>query len=366
MASITNTTMTFANRQLANKIISEANIIKNDPELLKKHMWKTKPCVFGIDCKRDPDQCAGSHFIEEYRPPVCLYLEICKNQNCDKFHPNRCSLESYIVLKKIDSILVKRSYLERRLDIEKKARETMSNPELLRQHLHRTRKCFNGVSCSNKEKCNGAHFLNEYRLPICLKMEFCSDEKCQHFHENRQTKENYMYSQGISFEYNTLEELEELEKSNLYTQLCSFVKEDSPCSRNKCSFAHSLEELVLPECICPNKEICDKYHSSLDILDPMNKLEAAKRILKIDIPSYFLRQSYENSSYNMMLLDDILITEQMIDGLEFLTEEETYLDQLYFYLDFNKLTFNPSREIYEDFDVRIDYPSISHIIKSEK
>ena len=67
-----------------------------------------------------------------------------------------------------------------------------------------------------------------------------------------------------------------------------------------------------------------------------------------------------------MLLDDILITEQMIDGLEFLTEEETQLDQLYFYLDFNELTFNPSREIYEDFDVRIDYPSISHIIKSEK
>jgi len=353
-------------QQRVQYILSNANLIKNNPDLLKKHMWKTKPCTFGFDCKREPSQCGGAHFIEEYRPPMCIYLEICQNPSCDKFHPNRCSLEDYIKRNKIDTILLNKSYLDKC----RKAREIMTNPELLREHLYRTRKCFNGLSCSNKEKCQGAHFLSEYRLPLCLKMEYCSDIKCQHFHEGKQEKEDYMASQGISFEYNTEEDYKKsllkplstplsLKKSRTYntqlcnTQLCSFVKEDSPCKRNGCSFAHSIDDLILPQCEYKDsctKENCKNYHP----FD--NKLEKAKSILKMDIPSYYLRQSYENSTYYMMLLDQILIIEEFQEelGIEFLTEEETERDQLEF-----------ESYICEDIDVRIDYPSISHIIKME-
>jgi len=58
----------------------------------------------------------------------------------------------------------------------------------------------------------------------------------------------------------------------------------------------------------------------------------------------------------MMPLDQILIIEEFQEelGIEFLTEEETERDQLEF-----------ESYICEDIDVRIDYPSISHIIKME-
>lgn len=351
-------------QQRVQDILSNANLIKNNPDLLKKHMWKTNPCSFGFDCKRGHEKCGGSHFIEEYRPPMCLYEEICKNPSCDKFHPNRCSLEVYIKRNKIDTILMNKSYLDKC----KKAREIMSDPELLRQHLYRTRKCFNGLSCSNKEKCQGAHFLSEYRLPLCLKMEYCYDTKCQHFHEGKQEKEDYMVSQGISFEYNTEEDykkslLKPISTPSLTskhsrinklcnTQLCLFVKEDSPCKRNGCSFAHSIDDLVLPQCEYKDsciKKNCQNYHP----FD--NKLEKAKSILKMDILSYYLRQSYENSTYYMMLLDQILIMEEFQEelGIDFLTEEETEKDQL----EFESYMY--------DINVRIDYPSISHIIKLE-
>ena len=106
---------------------------------------------------------------------------------------------------------------------------------------------------------------------------------------------------------------------------------------------------------CIEKEKCLKHHPLQD------KLESAKRILKIDIPQYYNRPSYENSTYYMRILDQILIIEEFREelNLEFLTEEETEMDQHHFDC------YMKNTECYDDIDVRIDFPSISHIIKLE-
>lgn len=395
--------------QRVQQILATANMVKNNPDIMKKHLWKTKPCTFGINCTRILSQCAGCHYIEEYKVPMCLYLEICRDTNCDRYHPNRCTVDQYIYAMGIDKILMKRSVFERRLEVEKQAITVMNTPQLLREHLYRTRKCFNGLECSNKDKCPGAHFSNEYRLPMCLKMEFCFDPKCQNFHQHKQTKESYMEIQGISFEYSTSEEydttkngLQDLLKpltgpnpnisleikyhKRAFTTLCDNVTESSPCTRSSCPFAHSLDELILPMCLyndnCSKKEVCKNHHPSQDIA------ESARRILSRDIPSYYLRPCYENSSYLMMLLNQILMIEDMKeeneeddkniderresfeDILDFLTEEETELENFYFDLDFNPKFFSYDNlddiDDIENIDIRIDFTSISKIIQLEK
>lgn len=308
-------------------IIFNANKIMSNPVLLQQHMSKAKPCHFGIDCKRDLSECAGAHFLEEFRVPICLFLHICKKKDCTMYHPNMGTAQEYITFMGIDKVLpthekwisVKDSVKDRRENVIKGAKHTISNPDLLRKHLTKTRSCFHGLKCRNKESCCGAHFLDEYRLPICLYLEFCQDKACKAFHPHLgKTKEQFMEENNINLPIRKIEENELVDdakdndivpltgrnrraspspivNSKKNTALCSFVKNNSKCKRAGCSFAHSIIDLNLPI----------EQGASIE-----KKREMAERIFGT-IPDFFMNPSYMNSEYINMLKKQ----EDLVDDL---------------------------------------------------
>lgn len=392
-------------------MMAAKNIISN-PHLMHQHMWKTNICSFGFGCKRNFQECAGAHFLEEYRPPMCLYLEFCEDSKCDKYHPHMGTVKDFVIYKGINGCLMtynEWSHKKKRYDeIDRKAKEVISNPDMLKKHLYKTRKCFNGILCKIKDKCVGAHFLNEYRLPVCLKDEFCPDyivrradtsqtgdiaersfsfvkskrddsKGCKNYH-TCEYKDDYMKSQGISFEYNTQEEYisslfskdlsllhpltERIDVFSLgmnrlnpkaFTQLCSMVKDDKMCNKFGCTFAHTVDQLKGP--------IKDTIDIQL-------------------IPECYKRSIQENSSYENMIFEQNKMIEKIgkeddedddyIHKLDFLTQEEAEEEQFFFELDFNPKFMDNISDIYgEEYEydeecVRIDIPSISKIIEFEK
>lgn len=371
------------------QVMSVAKNVISNPHLMRHHMWKTTPCCFGVGCKRNFQECAGAHFIEEYRAPMCLYLEFCEDLNCDKYHPHMGTLNQYIIYKGIcllpyDKWFNKKNRYD---EAQRNFKELMLNPDTLKKHLYKTRKCFNGIDCKMKDKCVGAHFFSEYRLPMCVKDEFCTDYKkgCKNYHSTFESKEEYMKSQGISFEHNTYEEYASLSSMTLgiflskdvslllplkdrvdvfsqginkvnpkaFTQLCSMVKDDQMCNKFGCTFAHTVDQL--------RGYIKDSF----------------------DIPDYYKRPIHKNSLYDKMIFEQNQMIEKIGNEdeededytykLDFLTQEETEEEQFFFELDFNPKFMekhengeNGNDEYeYEEY-IRIDIPSISKIIEFEK
>jgi hypothetical protein len=390
-----------------------ANKIMQNQQLLQQHMWKTKPCNFGVNCTRELSECAGAHFLEEYRVPVCLFLHMCNKKDCTMYHPNLGSGQQYITFMEIDKALPSHEKwltLKTQRDIViKGAKHTISNSDLLRAHLMKTRPCFHGVKCKNKE-CSGAHFLDEYRLPICLYLEFCHENSCKAFHPHlAKTKEQFMQENNINLpirkvrqdrgdmlplrERNTQADIKHVAHIKSNTALCSYVKADSKCKKSGCSFAHSVDDLVLP---FPVGEV------SIEA-----KRVMAEQFMKKKIPDFFMNPSHMNSEYlGMMkkqidLVDDLRRQEetgqemQMLEMTEMTEEDESnieeilqeieqnkakeeFLTELEMLFDLEEFHFSPEDEVgdevddgkYDDEDedelkVKIVANSISQICKME-
>lgn len=309
-------------------IIFNASKIMSNPDLLKQHMWKTKPCNFGIDCNLG--ECSGAHFLEEYRVPICLFLHECSKKDCTMYHPQLGNAQQYITYMGIDKMIPTYQQWEekkKRKDfVIQGAKHTIANPELLREHLWKTRPCFKGIKCKEMEKCGGAHFIEEYRVPICLYLEFCREKNCKAFHPHSgKTKEQFMQENNVklpSSEYkknlkkNTsplfepnpqaIPSVKQISNTKTNTYLCSFVKENSKCKRPSCSFAHSVEDLVLPV--------------STNGISLEEKRKLAEKIMKKQIPDVYMKPSYMNSTYLAMMMKNT----QMIDEMR--KEEDGNID----------------------------------------
>jgi hypothetical protein len=280
----------------------------SNPVALKQHMWKSKPCKFGIDCQLNLSECPGAHFLEEYRVPICLFLNECSKKECSMYHPQMGNAQEYITLMGIDKIIPTYAQWEekkKRKDfVIQGAKHTISNKELLHSHLLKTRPCLKGIKCKDMKSCGGAHFLEEYRLPICLYMEFCREKECKAFHPNSgKTREQFMKENNIvlpsenqlNFKKNTSPLFDpnpqvissKMPPTKTNTYLCSFVKEKSKCERPSCSFAHSIEDLVLP---------VEIKNISLE-----EKKKLAEKIMKKQISDVYMRPSYLNSTYIEMI-----------------------------------------------------------------
>jgi len=320
-------------------IIFNANKIMSNPSLVQKHMHKSKPCHFGVDCQRELSECSGAHFLEEFRVPICLFLHICEKKDCSMYHPKMGTPEQYITFMGIDKMLPTHekwmSSKVRRDLVVKGAKHTIANSHLLREHLLKTRPCFHGLKCKNKESCSGAHFLDEYRLPICLYLEFCQEKACKTFHPHLgKTKEQFMEENNIKLPTrkndfqsttmplsgrnpNSAPQQVIVPKTN--TALCSFVKAESKCKRAGCTFAHSLIDLVLPSQMGQMNDV------SLE-----KKREMVERIMMKKIPDFFMNPSYMNSDYLKMMKKQVELVDELreIENVENVGNgDEKYGDQ---------------------------------------
>ena len=297
-------------------IIFNANKIMKNQELLQKHMWKSKPCHFGVACNKDISECPAAHFLEEFRVPICLYLHMCNKQDCHMYHPNMGTADEYIKFMGIDKVLPTHenwcSTKARRDNIVKCAKYTISNSELLREHLMKTRQCFHGSKCKNKQSCSGAHYLEEYRLPICLYLEFCQEKSCKAFHPNSgKTKEQFMQENNIKLPSKKLHmdtkpltepneqaiPSKQIVNSKANTILCSFVKDKSTCKRTACSFAHSIQDLILP--------------FNTDGMSLEKKREMVERMTKKKVPDFFMNPSHMNSEYLKMMKKQVDLVDEL-------------------------------------------------------
>jgi hypothetical protein len=185
-------------------------------------------------------------------------------------------------------------------------------------------------------------------------------------------------------------------KSN--TALCSYVKADSKCKKSGCSFAHSVDDLVLP---FPVGEV------SIEA-----KRVMAEQFMKKKIPDFFMKPSHMNSEYlGMMkkqvdLVDDLRrqeetgqemqemqmveMTEEDESNIEEILQEieqnkakDEFLAELEMLFDLEEFHFSPEDEVddevddgkYDDEDeededdglkVKIVVSSISQICKMEE
>lgn len=351
----------------------------SNPEKMKKHLWKTQPCRYGVKC-RNMETCCAAHFKDEYHAPLCLHLEFCNRLpkgGCDRFHPHLGSAEGYMEMKGIrfefknrEEWASSKMLTGRRAEVQKMAHSVASNPEKLRAHLWKSKPCRHGEKCPEMETCGAAHFLDEYRVPVCLHLEFCQKKGCEHYHPHMGSAEGYMAIKGIVFEHKTFVESKDARdkneekkvemgkhvkervlplgkggkseykkpdnQNNKNKRLCRHVKDGAMCQRAGCGFAHSLEDLVFLTCRCSRPD-CEKYHIGHD------RAEYVKRVLKIDIEPWMLRPSHENNVY----LEMDKKTEEEIDVVcdELDKDEHEFSEQQIAFLMENGLRLEDEDEV---------------------
>lgn len=223
--------------------------------------------------------------------------------------------------------------------VKKNAYRIISDKDLMNKHLWRTKPCKYGLTCSKIETCCGAHFKCEYRVPVCLYQEFCEKKNCEFYHAHMGTEKEYMEFMKIEFQYNTPEECladtarlqSELDKKKIelekkfilaqntrplvkapvivnpthdekkndprsFTRLCRHMKSNRPCKFSACTFAHSVEQLVLPTCDRTDCT-CLRLHKGED------KALVAERVLDVKIHAFMLRPTWMNNAYLKELKD---------------------------------------------------------------
>jgi hypothetical protein len=161
---------------------------------------------------------------------------------------------------------------QKKLDLEvtekekvfNEAKRICSNPDLMKKHFEKSKFCIHiNTANHDKMKCSYAHGPEDYSPPKCFNGKFCNKNGCELFHQNMETIESYMKKLSITFP--TVIELEKFESSNVNTKLCSIMKENRPCNKKNCGYAHSLWELKPINC---NKQNCDglcgKFHPKLN------------------------------------------------------------------------------------------------------
>lgn len=277
----------------------------------------TKPCNYKLECFK-MDTCSFAHFKNEYRVPRCSYDRFCKNQYCNFYHSHLGTEEQYMNYMKIHfDFNTKQDWIsymnyKRRKEVEKRYYEVMNDKKLLSEYLWKTKPCIHGVKCI-ADKCCGAHFKNEYRIPICLNMEFCQNTNCNFFHPHKETKESYLTRMNIDFKYDSLEDMfKQLkdhneknkmrnllplsepyfiktsmkENKNKFTMFCKNMSCDKKCPYPDCAFAHSINQLIIN---------CD-YDN-----DIIKKAKIVEETLKIKIEPFMFRDESENNEYLFML-----------------------------------------------------------------
>lgn len=294
-----------------NFVISTANAVLSNPESIRKHTWKTQICRYGHNCN-SPSDCSCSHFLEEYRIPICLFLEFCQKKDCKMYHPNICAPHDYIMSMGINQILLPKQQWEMKRNTFQGARALIADKDRLRQHFYKTLPCVNGPDCKNKDVCQNAHYADEYRIPMCLFFNFCEEQGCKYFHPLRQTTEEFM-ALVPKFKYQSQKQHEEamierervmsllrpLDRPNplavpttttkayrAKTKLCEFVKKGI-CKKNGCTFAHTLEELNI---------------------DGLTTVEEKKEFMEKNgnkIPNVFFRPAYKNSIDKKLEYDEL-------------------------------------------------------------
>jgi hypothetical protein len=208
--------------------------------------------------------------------------------------------------------------LERQRLVLEKAKQTFENKELFSSHMWRTTPCKYGVKCRDMNTCSRAHFTSEYRPPTCLYLEFCINDKCTMYHPHAQSEEEYMRKNEVSFRFPTKKDWETFSSrtrpltvptyssassasspvdQRVCTKLCNHVTNSNMCSFPGCTFAHSVEQLVLPPYI--------KF-SSLE-----EKKVVAERFLRFKIDDVFMRPAWKNNlSLNKQRLTNDVIEQQ--------------------------------------------------------
>ena len=310
-------------------ILSTANKILSNPEALRKHTWKTRPCLYDHKCAH-PSECGQAHFLEEYRIPICLFLEFCQKQDCKMYHPQLGAPQDYIAFMGINQILLPHQQWELKRNIFQGATAIIADKERLRQHLYKTRACLNGADCANKTACQNAHYESEYRIPICLFLNICEEKECKNFHPSRETKDQFLMS-APKFKYASEEahllakidrekmmsNLRPLTRPNplavptkpfkMNTKLCGFA-EKGMCRKSGCTFAHSLDELVIN-----------------GLTTPEEKRSFVEKTTRKVVSDVFMRPSYKNSVDRKMEYDQFKFVIKMQaeeNGEEYEEEEE--------------------------------------------
>jgi hypothetical protein len=184
---------------------------------------------------------------------------------------------------------------KRMKEIKERAHEIFSDKEKLNKYLWKTRVCKYENNCYNPDKCSGAHYLEEYRIPECLHFEFCNKNGCNYYHAHLGTKEEYMKVFGIKFKKDTKEEFENSRKFKKdvknCTRLCINMTEEKMCDK-VCTFAHSVDELVLPD---------------NSIKDDETKKDAIERIFKIKVHPFMMRESWQNNIFLKKKQEELVI-----------------------------------------------------------
>jgi hypothetical protein len=218
------------------EIKKNAYAIISNKDLMAKHLWRTKPCMHGLNC-HNIETCCGAHFKSEYRIPTCLYQEFCDKKGCEFYHPHMGTAEQYM-----DFMGVKFEY--------NTPEECLSRTEKLQEELKKKQKELN-------EKFVFAQ--NTFPLINAPKIENKTGDE----------KKN---------------------DKRAFTRLCRHMKSNRPCKFSGCQFAHSVEQLVLPKCD-REKCGCARFHNGDD------KVVFAERYLSIKIQDFMMRPAWMNNGF---------------------------------------------------------------------
>jgi|Laugresu1bdmlbsd_1035121.scaffolds.fasta_scaffold03531_5 hypothetical protein len=218
------------------EVKKNAHAVISNKDLMAKHLWRTKPCKYGLNC-RNIETCCGAHFKSEYRVPTCLYQEFCEKKGCEFYHSHMGTAEQYM-----DFMGVKFEY---------------NTPE---ECLSRTQKLQEELKKKQKELDEKFIFAQNTRpLVVTPKIENKTGEE----------KKN---------------------DDRAFTRLCRHMKSNRPCKFSGCQFAHSIEQLVLPKC---DREMCGctRFHLGED------KAVVAERYLGVKIHGFMLRPAWMNNGF---------------------------------------------------------------------
>jgi hypothetical protein len=250
-------------------VMSRAAFLRSNREAMNAHLRKSKLCA-NQNCTNSI--CGFFHTIDDYKAPVCIYEEFCRNNYCTMYHPHDESLEEYIKRAKI--IFPQRN--TRRDEVMAHALLLKSDRAAMNEHLRKSKPCTNSLCI--KSECGFAHSIEEFRPPVCIYQEFCEASACTMYHPHRQTIDQYIALYNISFAQPVIEPAAAASSSSsssryhvhdypqgAFTKMCCLMTADTPCPRQWCSYAHSIYELHFSdEIVCydyhENEGECLKFH----------------------------------------------------------------------------------------------------------
>jgi hypothetical protein len=119
--------------------------------------------------------------------------------------------------------------------------------------------------CKYIDTCFRAHSKDEY-TPVECRFKNCYNLDCKFYHPSRETKDEYI-EKCLIFNQNV----------KRHTKFCRKMKEDFPCTKKSCPFAHSIDDIILPY----------GYEQG-------HKIEEAERVFGIKIQPFMCNPSWMN------------------------------------------------------------------------